>query len=74
LLPRLVRETWKRRGSVRLAGLRFTNVQENLIQEELPLDAEAKHRARQRDAVRLLDEFRARNLPLTRAHGLRSTS
>jgi DNA polymerase-4 len=55
LLPRLVRETWKRHGSVRLAGLRFTNVQENLIQEELPLDTEAKHRARQRDAVRLLE-------------------
>jgi DNA polymerase-4 len=74
LLPRLLRETWKRRASVRLAGLRFTNIQENLIQEELPLDTDARRRARQRDAVRLLDEFRARNLPLTRGHGLRPTS
>ena len=74
LLPRLLRETWKRRALVRLAGLRFSNIQENLIQEELPLDTAARRRTRQRDAVRLLDEFRARNLPLTRGHGLRPTS
>jgi DNA polymerase-4 len=74
LLPRLLRETWKRRATVRLTGLRFTNIEENLIQHELPLDADAMRRIRQRDAVRLLDEFRARDLPLTRAHGLPPTS
>jgi hypothetical protein len=58
---------------VRLAGLRFTNVQDNLIQDELPLDADAQRRARQRDAARLLDDFRARDLPLTRAHTLPTT-
>jgi DNA polymerase-4 len=73
LLPRLVRETWNRRAPVRLAGLRFTNVQDNLIQDELPLDADAQRRARQRDAARLLDDFRARDLPLTRAHTLPTT-
>jgi len=70
LLPRLLRETWERHTSVRLVGLRFTNLQEAQIQGELPLDAASARRTRQYDAARLLDEMRARALPLVRGHSL----
>jgi nucleotidyltransferase/DNA polymerase involved in DNA repair len=70
LLPRLLRETWKRHASVRLAGLRFSNLHEALIQGELALDAESARRARQYDAARLLDELRAHALPIMRGHSL----
>jgi len=70
LLPRLLREVWKRRGSLRLAGLRFSNIGEPALQTELALDEHAARRARQRAAARLLDEFRARSLPVTRGNAL----
>lgn len=70
LLPRLLRETWKRHESVRLVGLRFSNVMEPAIQAELPFSTGAVRRSKQADAARLLDELRARSLPLVRGHTL----
>lgn len=71
LLPRLLRETWRRQANVRLAGLRLSNLSAAMIQAELPLDAEARRRALQHETARLLDELRARSLPLMRGHSLR---
>jgi DNA polymerase-4 len=72
LLPRLLRETWKReRGSLRLVGLRFSNIGLPFVQTELSFDQLHASRDRQRDAARLLDQMRARSLPLTRGHALR---
>ena len=70
LLPRLLRETWKRHESVRLVGLRFSNIMEPAIQAELPFSTGAVRRSKQADAARLLDELRARSLPLVRGHTL----
>ena len=74
LLPRLLRETWKKeRGSLRLVGLRFSNIGLPLLQTELPFDGARPNRQRQRDAARLLDELRALSLPLKRGHAVRRT-
>ena len=70
ILPRLLRETWRRRATVRLAGLRLSNICEPAMQGELLLDNDARRRVRQHDAARLLDDFRARSLPLVRGHAL----
>jgi DNA polymerase-4 len=67
LLPGLLRETWKEKGSLRLAGLRFSNIVEPAIQEELPLDTASSTRSKQQEVSRLLDTMRARNLPVVRA-------
>jgi DNA polymerase-4 len=66
LLPRLLREAWKRPGSLRLAGLSFSNIAEPARQAELALDAGTMKRAKQQRASQLLDELRARNLPVIR--------
>ena len=73
VLPRLVREAWKRRASLRLVGLRFSNITEPAMQTELALDERAIRRTRQRRAAELLDEFRARSLPVMRGTALRSS-
>lgn len=70
LLPRLVRDAWKRRVSLRLAGLGFSNVTAPAEQPELLLDTQAVRRAKQRTAARLLDELRAKSLPLVRGHSV----
>jgi impB/mucB/samB family C-terminal domain len=72
LLPALLRRAWKRRTSLRLAGLRLSNVGEPVRQEELPLDDAAVRQIRRREAARLLDTMRARSLPLIRANALSS--
>lgn len=71
LLPQLLRETWQRNSSLRLAGLRFTNVQEPATQTEFLLDPAARLRAKQQSAARLLDDLRARSLPIMRGHSVR---
>lgn len=66
LLPRLIRETWQKSGSLRLAGLRFSNIVEPVLQAELALGPEIARRTKQREVTRLLDELRAKNLPVIR--------
>jgi DNA polymerase-4 len=70
-LPALLRGAWKRAEPLRLVSLRFSNVCEPIYQAELPLDAGAVSRSRQKKAAALLDQLRARDLPLTRGHALR---
>ncbi|MDB6152961.1 MAG: polymerase [Chthoniobacteraceae bacterium] len=70
LLPRLIRETWSRRASLRLAGLRLTNIVDPNIQGELLLDPMDAKRFKQKQAAHLLDTMRARSLPIMRAHSL----
>lgn len=70
-LPALLRGAWKRREPLRLIALRFANVCNPLRQAELPLDVTTQHRDKQREAAKLLDELRAKKLPLTRGHAVR---
>lgn len=70
-LAPLLRGAWKERLPLRLVSLRFSNVVEPAVQSELALDPEAKRRAKQHDAARVLDELRAKSLPVTRGHTLR---
>ncbi len=69
-LARLLRGAWKRREPLRLVALRFSNVCDPISQAELPLDADARRRAHQHKAARLLDELRAKALPVTRGNAL----
>jgi len=69
-LPALLRGAWKERLPLRLVSLRLTNITEPAFQAELPLDASAIRRAKQRDAARLLDTLRAQSLPVMRGHEL----
>ena len=68
-LPQLLRETWSQKASLRLAGLRFTNITQPAQQTELALDGGL--RSKQQEAARLLDQLRAASLPLMRGHALR---
>ena len=74
LLPALLRGAWKRREPLRLVSLKLSNVSAPLFQTELELDPAARLRGRQHEAARLLDELRAKNLPLTRGHALSTPS
>lgn len=67
----LLSGAWKERLPLRLVSLRFSNVVEPVVQSELALDPEAKRRAKQHDAARVLDELRAKALPISRGHSLR---
>ncbi len=71
LLPQLLRETWNRNASLRLAGLRFTNIEAPATQAEFQLDSNARVRTKQQAAAHLLDELRAKSLPIMRGHSLR---
>ena len=70
-LASLLRGAWKERLPLRLVSLRFSNVVASVVQAELALDPDAKRRAKQHDAARVLDELRAKSLPVTRGHTLR---
>jgi DNA polymerase-4 len=69
-LKPLLRGAWTRKSPIRLAGLRFSNVTEPVFQQELPLDAKSRQRSRQHGIARLLDEMRAKSLPVNRGHSL----
>jgi len=69
-LKALLRGAWTRNEPIRLASLRFSNVTEPAFQGELPLDSQTAQRTRQRDIARLLDEMRAKSLPVKRGHSL----
>ena len=71
LLPQLLNQTWSRRASVRLAGLRLTNIVDPARQSELLLDSADARRSKQQDVARLLDALHARSLPIMRGHALR---
>jgi nucleotidyltransferase/DNA polymerase involved in DNA repair len=69
-LKALLRGAWRRSEPIRLASLRFSNVTDPAFQAELPLDSQTAQRTRQRDIARLLDEMRAKSLPVKRGHSL----
>ena len=58
------------RGGLSASALRVSNVTDPVVQQELALDADARRRAKQHEAARLLDELKAKSLPITRGHGL----
>jgi nucleotidyltransferase/DNA polymerase involved in DNA repair len=70
-LAPLLRGAWKRRDPLRLVALKVSHVTEPLYQGELALGPDARLRAKQHQAARLLDELRAKALPLTRGHAVR---
>jgi DNA polymerase-4 len=68
----LLDQAWKRRESLRLVGLRLSNVHENLWQDELPLFSAAASSTTQRALARVVDDLR-RNLghdAIMRGHDL----
>jgi DNA polymerase-4 len=69
-LKPLLRGAWIRKEPIRLASLRFSNVTEPVVQAELVLDATSAQRSRQHEIARLLDEMRAKSLPIKRGHSL----
>jgi DNA polymerase-4 len=69
-LDPLLRSAWTRATPLRLVALRFSNVCDPVFQSELALGIDDARRGRQRQAAALLDQMRARNLPLTRGHAL----
>jgi nucleotidyltransferase/DNA polymerase involved in DNA repair len=69
-LKSLLRGAWTRKEPIRLASLRFSNVTEPVFQAELPLDGKASQRSKQHEIARLLDEMRAKSLPVKRGHSL----
>lgn len=69
-LKALLRGAWTRREPIRLASLRFSNVTEPVFQAELALDEKASQRSKQHEIARLLDEMRAKSLPVKRGHSL----
>jgi DNA polymerase-4 len=70
LLPSLLRGAWKKRAPLRLASLRLNNIVDPAAQTELQLDDNPARQTKQREAARLLDQLKARNLPLVRAGSL----
>ena len=73
-LPALLLGAWKKREPLRLVSLKFSNLTEPATQTELALGTDARRRAKQHEAARLLDELRAKSLPLTRGHAVRKES
>jgi len=71
-LAALLRGAWQREEPLRLVSLRFSNVCEPVVQGELALDLDAIRRTRQQKAAELLDQLRAKDLPLTRGHAVRT--
>lgn len=69
-LKALLRGAWTRREPIRLASLRFSNVTEPVFQAELLLDEKSAQRSKQHEIARLLDEMRAKSLPVKRGHSL----
>src|SRR5262249_50893173 len=54
----MLRQAWKRRVSLRLVSLKLSNVYDGLFRSELPLTAEAQHRAARERLAVTLDELR----------------
>ncbi len=71
LLPGLLSRVWTRETSLRLVGLRLSHLSEPSVQAELDLGDGGRRRSKQREAVRVLDDLRARSLPVMRGHSLR---
>jgi DNA polymerase-4 len=70
LLPGLLRGAWRKSAPLRLTGLRLSNIVDPAVQTELKLDGDTARQSKQREAARLLDQLKARNLPLVRAGSL----
>ena len=70
-LPALLRGAWKKREPLRLVSLKLSHVTAPTTQTELLLDPAAQRRAKQHKVAQLLDDLRARDLPLTRGHAVR---
>ena len=54
----MLKRAWKRRVSLRLVSLRFTNLYEGFVRIELPLDADTQHHEARRRLSRVVDELR----------------
>jgi DNA-directed DNA polymerase III PolC len=57
-LQPMLREAWKRRVSLRMVSLKFSNLYDGLVREELPLDGESQQHEARRRLSRVIDELR----------------
>jgi len=56
----MLKRAWKRRVSLRLVSLRFTNLYEGFVRIELPLDTDTQQHEARRRLSRVVDELRER--------------
>ena len=54
----MLKQGWKRRVSLRLVSLKFTNLYEGFVRTELPLDADTRQHEARRHLSRVIDELR----------------
>jgi DNA polymerase-4 len=54
----MLKRAWKRRVSLRLVSLRFTNLYEGFVRIELPLDTDAQHHEARRRLAQVVDKLR----------------
>jgi DNA polymerase-4 len=59
-ISRLLRKAWKRRVSLRLVSLKFSNVYDGLFRGSLALDLSARHREAQERLAGVVDDLRHR--------------
>ncbi len=54
----MLRQAWKRRVSLRLVSLKFSNLYEGFVRTELPLDTDTQQHEARRHLSRVIDELR----------------
>ena len=70
LLPRLLERAWERRVSVRLLGLRLTNIYSGMASRELPLEGFGAVNDRRRRVTAVVDALKSRHFSIMRGHDL----
>ena len=58
LLPGMLKRAWERRVSIRLVGLKLSNIYDGIFHCELPLDADSRRRDGQRKLAGVIDHLR----------------
>src|SRR5271154_1292907 len=54
----MLKQAWKRRVSLRLVALKFSNLYDGFVRTELPLDTDTQHHEARRHLSRVIDELR----------------
>src|ERR1017187_6792487 len=54
----MLKQAWKRRVSLRLVSLKFTNLYDGFVRTELPLDSDTQQHEARRHLSRVIDELR----------------
>ena len=69
LLPVLLKKAWERRVSIRMVGLKFSQIYGGIFRSELSLDAQSRKRENERRLAGVIDLLRAEH-PIMRGHDL----